>query len=770
MARGEAAAGGRWVVGLSAGLVAGILNVLNQLSYGVLLFSGLGGDTAAYAVHGIGMALFATVVTSLVIAATTALPGAVAEPQDSPAALLAIVVAAVAASIPAGTPAADRLATVVAAIALTSFLSGLGFLLLGLLKQGRLVRYIPYAVIGGFLASTGWFLFSGGLVVLLDSPPALADLPSLLTPALLARWLPGLILGVTLLWAVRRFNHPFLLPGLMLGAMLLFGGALLVTGTSISQAQAAGLLLGPLPEGGLWHPLLPGDLARVHWPAVVGQLGSILTILVVSVVSMLLNTSGIELLARRDVNLNRELRAVGLGNCLVGLGSGGPVGYHVLSSSALSFRAGAQTRLVPLISASMAGAMLLLGPSLLAYFPKMMLGGLLIFLGLDFLVTWLYDGWVRLSRPDYAVVVLILVTVAAVGVLEGVGLGLAVAVILFVVEYTRQSAVRHTRSAASCTSHVERPRIYQRLMRQRGDWLYVVELQGYLFFGTVYSLLDHVRSRLADPARQQPHFVILDFRRVSGFDGSALLSFVKLVQLAEANHFLLLFTHISPTMRRQFERELPPEGAGWRAFSDLDHGVEWCEDQRIAHLRESGVVTRTRRGLDHALAALAPDSPFARWLDSLADERPPPTPGTASGAAQERAGLVSRLQPYLVERQVAAGECLIRQGDPPRCLYFVQSGQITIQIEHDDDEGRMTRLRACGAGSLVGEVGLYLGTPASATVMVDQDARLYALDAAALARMEEEDPALAAAFHRFVAEHLSERLASTTDLVRALAE
>ena len=115
-----------------------------------------------------------------------------------------------------------------------------------------------------------------------------------------------------------------------------------------------------------------------------------------------------------------------------------------------------------------------------------------------------------------------------------------------------------------------------------------------------------------------------------------------------------------------------------------------------------------------------------------------------------------------------AGEYLICEGDPPHALYFVQSGKITIQIEHDGD--RTTRLRTCGAGALVGEVGLYLGTPASATVRADEDTVVLGLDAESLARMEAEDAALAAAFHRFVAQHLSERLVSTNDMVRALAE
>jgi len=64
--------------------------------------------------------------------------------------------------------------------------------------------------------------------------------------------------------------------------------------------------------------------------------------------------------------------------------------------------------------------------------------------------------------------------------------------------------------------------------------------------------------------------------------------------------------------------------------------------------------------------------------------------------------------------------------------------------------------------------GLYLGTPASAIVVADEEGLAYHLSAAALARMEAEAPELAAAFHRFMAQHLSERLVSTTEVLGAV--
>src|SRR5205085_12348215 len=118
---------------------------------------------------------------------------------------------------------------------------------------------------------------------------------------------------------------------------------------------------------------------------------------------------------------------------------------------------GARSRVVGVASAAMCLAALLFGASAVARFPRFVLGGLVLFLGLSFLVEWLYDSWFRLARAEYAVVVLILLVVAMVGFLPGVAVGLVVAVVLFVVNYSRTDVIRHVLTGASLTSNVERP-------------------------------------------------------------------------------------------------------------------------------------------------------------------------------------------------------------------------------------------------------------------------------------------------------------------------
>lgn len=750
---------GRLVPGLVAGSVAGVLCIMAQTSFAVLVFAG---DLAPFVSYGLGLTLLAAAIMNLVVAFGSSLPGVVANPQDSPAAILAVSAAAMASRLPAGSTRQELLATVLATIALMSLVAGVFFFLLGWFRQGGLVRYVPYPVVGGFLAGIGWLLVQGSFGVMAGAPLTVANLPALLQPQLLGRWLPGLAFALVTLLILRRWNHFLILPALVLAAVALFYLVVWVSGVPLSAlgAQApeavsgvgsGGWLLGPFPPGGLWQPLTPGLLRQVHWPSVLAQAGSMGTILVVSAVSLLLNASSLELLARRDVDLNRELKAAGAANLLAGLGGGGPVGFQTLSISSLSYLMGAPSRLVSLVAAALCGAMLLVGPSLLSYVPRVVPGGLALFLGLAFLLEWLYDAWPRLSRLDYAIVVLILIVTMTLGVLEGVGLGLAVAVFLFVLEYSRVGAVRRAPPASALRSNVDRPRLHNRLLREKGDWLFVLELQGYLFFGTAHGLLQRVRDRLAQPDRPAPRYVLLDFRHVSGMDVSAVLSFARMVQLARSRNLTLVLTDLSPRLQRQLERELPQEKeeeegpAPWHLFPDLDHGLEWCEDQILALLQAVDSLS--------SFAGTSPASVGAAWFDEAA-------------GGDRQPGIMRRVMDYMERQTFESGQVLIHQGEPTRGLYFIEEGQLTIQLEGEG--GESMRLRTRGPGTVVGEVGLYLGTPATASVVVEGTCSVYRLSAKALARMEAEAPELASAFHRAMASHLSDRLASTTEIVQAL--
>ena len=721
----------RLALALIGGLVVGVVVVIVAISFGALVFSG---ELAEFTSQGIGFGLLSAAILGIVVALGSSFRGMVATPQDSPAAIMALIAAAVAAGLPATVPREQVFTTVVAAVSLASVLTGVFFFALGSFRLGGLIRFIPYPVIGGFLAGTGWLLVKGSFGVMADVPLGFTQLSTLAQWEVARRWLPGVVLGLLLFVMLRRYSHFLILPGLLLASIGGFYLLLAVSSTPIAEARASGFFLGPFPDGGLWQPLAPDALAAVDWGLIAGQAGSLAAILLVGVVALLLNASGLELAVERDIDLDRELRIGGVANVLSGLG-GGLQGFQTLSLSALGHKLCAESRLVGLVSAGMCAATLVLGASVLSFFPKPSLGGLLLFLGLAFLVEWVYDAYFKLPRGDYFVVLMILLVIGTVGYLESVGVGIVIAVVLFVVNYSRIDVVKHALSGGDHPSNVERPRRHRRLLQREGERQLILELQGFLFFGTADKLFQQVRRRVAEPERVALRFAVLDFRQVSGLDSSAVLSFVKLKQLAESQDFVLVLAHCSPEISRQLEKGgLADDGARIRGFPELDRAVEWCENQ----------VLQTA-GADLEVGARP-------LVEQLAEVLPALDPD-----------LMLR---YFERQEVGAGHYLMRQGEPPEDLFFVESGQVTVQMELDD--GSTVRLLTMGAGTVVGEMELCLGQERSASVVTERPSVVYRLTADTLERMERENSTVAAAFFRYISRLMAERLVINNRTLRAL--
>jgi SulP family sulfate permease len=713
----------RLLPSLSGGLLISLLTIIFAASFAALIFSG---DLAEFLPLGIGFMLVGDAILITIVALWGSHPCLVAIDQDAPAAILVTVIASALAALPASAAAEQKFATTLLLIISTTLLTGVFFILLGYFKLGGLIRFLPYPVIGGFLAGTGWLILVGAIGLMADSGPTLA----LLQPAALLRWLPGLALGLGLTVLLSRVNHPLTIPGVVIGASGLFYLALGFADTSLADARAQGWMLGQFPEAGLWQfPLTPTVLAQVNWSVLLAQLPNLAPILLISTVVMLLNISGVELIVKQDVDLNRELVVTGLSNVVISF-FGTIIGFHTISLSGLNHRLGKSSRLASLIAAGLCVVMLFIGPLVLTYTPKFILGGMLMYLGLSFMVEWVVEARKQFPRLEYGVIWLILIVIAVLGFLPGVGVGLLAAVVLFVINYSRINVVKHALSGATFQSRVTRAQPVREFLYERGEQIHILQLQGYLFFGTAHRLLEQVRGRLMRADAPPIRFVVLDFRQVTGLDSTALLSFAKMKQSIQAAEARLVFTQLSPELQRLFGPSALGAAHEVKIFPDLDRGMEWCENEL---LRAAG-VNETIASLPQHLTTVL-----------------------------HGAGDVEALLRYLDRQELAAGVYLIRQGDAPDLVYLVEAGQVTAQLEA---AGQLPmRLETMRGGRVVGELGFYLGNRRTAAVKTDEPSIVYRLSLDQLKQMEASDPEAASTFHRLIVHLLAERV---THLIRAV--
>lgn len=720
---------------LTAGLIAAIITISMEISLAALIFSG---DLSQFLAGGIGLMLFGAFVMGIVVALITSLPGTISVPQDTPAAILGLVGAGIAVSMKGADPNAIY-ATVLAAISLTSILTAVFFLLLGWFKASGFVRYVPYPVVGGFLAGTGWLLSLGAFGVMTNVNLSLSTLPQLFVPDNVFNWIPGLIFAVTLLLVLRRSNHFLITPGALIIATALFYGYLLIAGISIPEASSRGWLLGPFPSGGLYQPLTSAMFSSINWQAILQNFDKIATILVLSIISLLLNASALEVVVKRDIDLNRELQAAGWANLLGGLG-GSSVGYQTLGMSSLAHRLGAKSRIANIISALLCGGALFFGASLISFFPKPVLGGMLLYLGLSFLLDWLVDARKSLPLLDYLLVWVILFIIATVGFLEGIAAGTFIAAILFVISYSRLNVIKNTLDGSIYHSKVDRPKIHRDILHQNGAEIFIMSLQGFIFFGTIQNVLEKIRARIADTSQGRLGFIVLDFHRVTHMDSSAVFGITRLKQVTEANDILMVWTHVAPDIVRNLER------GGLHDVTDdsfiikptLDEGVEWCENKILAKQGMNDLTGFIER-VEHQIKRVFP-------------------------------GLqgIDRLMKYLEKKELREGEILIKQDDPADEMYFVESGLVTIELELPNN--KRLRLRSIRGGATVGEIGLYLRNTRTASVLASRNSTVYRLSGQSLKEMQEKDPEIAALFHEWIVRLLAERLVDNNKIIEALME
>jgi SulP family sulfate permease len=247
----------------------------------------------------------------------------------------------------------------------------------------------------------------------------------------------------------------------------------------VADLSAQGWLLGAFPAGSLWRfPLQAEVLTHVNWPVIAGQVVSLAPVLIVSTIALLLNANGLELIVKKDVDLNRELVATGICNLAAGL-AGGIVGYHAISLSSLNHSLSGGKRLPGLLVAALLGLTVFQNAtSFLTFVPKMILGALLVYLGLSMLFDWVYQAWFKFPKSEFLIIMVILLVVAVRGFLEAIALGLVLAVVLFVVNYSRVSVVKQEFCGTIYRSRVTRSHSQWEALTARGDELCVLKLQG----------------------------------------------------------------------------------------------------------------------------------------------------------------------------------------------------------------------------------------------------------------------------------------------------
>jgi SulP family sulfate permease len=311
------------------------------------------------------------------------------------------------------------------------------------------------------------------------------------------------------------------------------------------------------------------------------------------------------------------------------------------------------------------------------------------------------------------------------GFREGVVIGLVLAVMLFAINYGRIELVREVSFGETYRSNVDRPATERAELRTLSDRVQILRVSGFVFFGSTNRLLERIRRRVEEDT--PPRFLLIDLRRVTGVDSSAVVSFVKVLRLAEASGFEVVFTGASDPVRAQLARGGVEETPGLVSFEpDLDRGLERCED--------------------------------ALLMDLVPGERTVPV----------LEGLPPHLWEYFERVSLEEGTKLIEQGEAPDDVYVLESGRLRVELVTPG--ATQMRVSTVLPGVIVGEVALYTQDRRTADVVAETPSVVLRLSRTAIERMEAEEPQLAGLLHRWFAQTLAVRLSDRTRALDSLLD
>ena len=361
-------------------------------------------------------------------------------------------------------------------------LTGIFQIVLGMLKVGKFVKYVPYPVISGFMSGIGIIIILLQINPLVGITPVSSPVKAVTSLATIGTSFSLETFSVSLMALLIVFFTPKKIARLLPTPLL----ALLIV-TAVSQSAGFNVqTIGAIPSG----------LPNFYWPDFnANQISAIvaagMSLAVLGSIDSLLTSLVADSLTKTEHNSNRELVGQGLGNALTAFVGGIP-GAGATMRTVVNVKSGGTTRLSGILHALiLLGVLLGLG-KFASLVPMAVLAAILIKVGLE-IVDYRFIKIIRQApKHDLAIMFTVLILTVFVDLIMAVGVGIVLASLLLTIRVTKQ--VHSTISDIE----VSLDRVEGCENFQGGDKfnIRVVNIDGPFFFGSTTRLVGQVGEML----------------------------------------------------------------------------------------------------------------------------------------------------------------------------------------------------------------------------------------------------------------------------------
>lgn len=721
------------------GLASMLVALPSSVAFGILVYSSLGQE---YSGRGAMAGLLGAAVLGLITPFIGRNPGLISAPCAPAAAVLAALVS----ELLAGKEGASLTAAgILPILAWTTLLSALLQILYGTLGGGKLIKFIPYQVVTGYLSSVGLIIAIGQLPKLFGFPKGTPLFSGLFAPSLW-KWESLLVGIVTIAFTLLAPRLTKRIPPAICG---LFGGitAYLALGffvPSLRQLEGNPLVIGAIQANGSILEQVYAQLSslfEVKWETLKLVFIPALTLSILLSIDTLKTCVGLDALTQTRHQPNRELIGQGLGN-LASFFVGGMPGAGTMGPTLVNVTSGGRTPRAGVIEGLFVLLALLLLGKWIAWVPIGALAGILL------VIAWrMFDRNVfklllhPLGRIDFAVIASVILVALSVDLIAASGIGIAMAILLFIRDQIHTGVIFRKYELGQLSSKTRRGEAERRVLEQNGGDGLICLLQGNLFFGTtdqLYSQLDH--------DIQNKRFLLMDLRRVRSIDYTAAHLFEQIHNRLEKRGGNLMFCGMpsGAFVQVQFERYLEElgllkKGNGILVWDTLDEGLEWMEEQTLA-----------ARGFGHrsqqSLLSLPEFNLFREFDEST----------------------LAAIGSCVSELFVDSGKKVFSCGDSGDEVFFVRSGSVRILMPLS--AGKHHHLTTISKGGIFGQMGFLDREARTVDAEAKEPLHLYALSRQKFNERSRSHAAVGAQVFARLALATAHRLRSVDEELRLLQE
>jgi sulfate permease, SulP family len=724
-----------------AGFAAMLVALPSSIAFGVAIYGVLG---PAYVAQG----ALAGVIGAVILGFIAPLLGGAPRLVSSPSAPAAAVMTAVAAELVAGNGSRAGLPAehVVLLLMILALLAGLLQLTYGLIGGGRLIKYIPYPVISGYISGVGILIILDQAANLFGFSKNLGVLDGLLNPATW-QW-PSLIIAAMTIAAVvltPRITSavPPAILALLTGMVTYL--ALNTWGSHYFQLDRAHLVIGPI--GGSVLPV--ASIISDRWTALgelkLGEIALViapaLTLSVLLSIDTLKTCVIVDALTRSRHNSDHELFGQGVANVASSFVGGLP-GSGTMGATLVNVHSGAKTKLSGVLEGiSVLLAFVLLGRTI-SGIPIAALAGILTAVAFRMIDrSSLYLLKQKSTLVDFLVIAIVTVVAIRFNLIIAAAVGLGLSILLFMREQIRGTVIRRKLYGDQISSKQQRLPHEKEILRENGPLTTVCQLQGSLFFGTTDQLFTELESDL-----KRSRYVILDMRRIQSVDLTAANMLDEIEGMLRERGGHLVFTSLPSSLPSgqdleayfsQLELVAPSRSA--KVFDTVDDALEWTEDRIL----EAANITLSKEqrplGLEEIYLLHGIDKEALEFL---------------GGCTEERA--------------YDAGQTIFRMGDSGDELFLIRRGTVRIVLQLEG--GRRYNLTAFGRGDFFGDMAFLDNDKRSADAVAVLPAEVFVISRSRFDDIVKRHPHVGVRVFALLSKALAIRLRYANNELRAAHE